>query len=205
VDADPPPLDLEPIPQDHSGSDTDASASGTRSTLSDLSDLSSINLDDSDNEMVTLESSDDEADSRYLRNMALIRDRIKYLTETRVLHPNRVHKLSQLYLVLCDYKGDDHKRFRRNLRVSPSTFDALLPYIQNHLVFMNDGVRDQMPVEHQLAITLYRFGHFGNSASVESIAQWAGCSAGMVVNATRRVMVAFLALHDEVILWPSVS
>ncbi|GAW01816.1 DDE family endonuclease [Lentinula edodes] len=50
---------------------------------------------------------------------------------------------------------------------------------------------------------MFRFGHFGNEASVESIAQWAGMSAGTVVNATRRVMVAFLALHDDVIHWPT--
>ncbi|PPQ83037.1 hypothetical protein CVT25_005279 [Psilocybe cyanescens] len=60
-----------------------------------------------------------------------------------------------------------------------------------------------MPVEEQLAIALYRFGHFGNSASVESVAQWAGCSAGTVVNSTRRVMQAFLSMHDDVIHYPS--
>ena len=60
-----------------------------------------------------------------------------------------------------------------------------------------------MPVNKQLAITLFRFGHHGNAASVEAIAQWAGVSVGMVINATRRVMIAFLALHDTVIRWPS--
>jgi hypothetical protein len=60
-----------------------------------------------------------------------------------------------------------------------------------------------MPLNEQLAITLFRFGHHGNAASVESIAQWAGISAGTVINAMRRVMTAFLALHDAVIWWPS--
>ena len=50
---------------------------------------------------------------------------------------------------------------------------------------------------------LFRFGHHGNAASVEAIAQWAGTSAGMVVNATRRTITAFLTLHDTVIRWPS--
>ena len=49
---------------------------------------------------------------------------------------------------------------------------------------MSDGPQDQMPLDEQLAITLFRFGHHGNAASVEAIAQWAGTSAGMVVNAT---------------------
>jgi hypothetical protein len=60
-----------------------------------------------------------------------------------------------------------------------------------------------MPLNEQLAITLFHFGHHGNATSVESIAQWAGISAGTVINATQRVMTAFLTLHDAVIRWPS--
>ena len=51
-----------------------------------------------------------------------------------------------------------------------------------------------MPVESQLAITLYRFGHNGNAASLQSVANWAGIGKGTVTLATRRVMTA--------ILWP---
>jgi hypothetical protein len=75
--------------------------------------------------------------------------------------------------------------------------------IKSHLVFISDGPQDQMPIDEQLAIALYQFGHFGNAASVEQIGQWAGVSAGMVVNATQRIITAFLALHDDVIRWPS--
>ena len=46
---------------------------------------------------------------------------------------------------------------------------------------------------------LYRLGHFGSAASVDAIAQWAGCSAGAVINATCRVMMAFLLLHNQAI------
>jgi len=49
----------------------------------------------------------------------------------------------------------------------------------------------------------FRFDHDGNAASVEEIAQWSGVSAGSVVNCTCRVMIAFLALHDSAICWPS--
>jgi hypothetical protein len=61
----------------------------------------------------------------------------------------------------------------------------------------------QLLVDEQLAIALFRFGHDSNAASVDAIAQWAGVSCGTVVNSTRRVMIAFLALHDSVIHWPS--
>ena len=75
--------------------------------------------------------------------------------------------------------------------------------IEDNPIFTSDGPQDQLPLDEQLAIALFRFGHHGNAASVEAIAQWAGASAGMVVNVTRHVIVAFLALHDTIIWWPS--
>lgn len=87
--------------------------------------------------------------------------------------------------------------------MSPETFNKLLEHIENHPVFISEGSANQMPVGHQLAIALFWFGHYGNAASVESIEQWADVSAGMVVNTTCHVMIAFLALHDDVICWPS--
>ncbi|EKM49371.1 uncharacterized protein PHACADRAFT_67659, partial [Phanerochaete carnosa HHB-10118-sp] len=110
-----------------------------------------------------------------------------------------------LHLVLHLFKHDDLKRFRRNLHVSPATFDALLQQINQHPVFYNQSNSSQMPIPHQLAIVLYRFGHNGNAAGVEAVAQWAGSSAGMVVKATRWVIIAFLALHDQAIRWPSAA
>jgi hypothetical protein len=75
--------------------------------------------------------------------------------------------------------------------------------IETHSIFSNDAHVPQGPVSVQLAIAMFRFGHNGNAASVEAVAQWAGVSAGSVVNCTRRVMVAFLALHDSAVRWPS--
>ena len=37
------------------------------------------------------------------------------------------------------------------------------------------------------------------------IAQWAGCSEGVVVKATCHVISAVLSLHDQVIRWPSMD
>ncbi|KAF9260898.1 hypothetical protein L218DRAFT_974149 [Marasmius fiardii PR-910] len=110
---------------------------------------------------------------------------IQYLENTHVLNPNEVHKLSQLYLVLELYKKYDPKCFQCNLHVSPSTFDALLQHICDYWIF-------QSQTQAQ-----FLFGHFGNSMSVDMITHWVGVSAGMVVKATRHVMVAFMALHDQ--------
>ena len=77
----------------------------------------------------------------------------------------------------------------------------LLNMIKEDLVFSNNSTVSQLPVEKQLAITLFRFGHNRNAASVEAIAQWAGVCCGTIVDSTCRVMIAFLALHDSVICW----
>jgi hypothetical protein len=75
--------------------------------------------------------------------------------------------------------------------------------IETDPIFSNNANVSQGPVSEQLAITMFQFGHYGNTPSVEAVVQWAGVSAGSVVNCTRRVMIAFLTLHDSAIHWPS--
>lgn len=82
--------------------------------------------------------------------------------------------------------------FRRVLCITPYTFDRLLETLSNDLVFENHSQNDQMPVSHQLAITLFRFGHYGNAASLDNMAVWAGYAKGTVLLATRQVMTAIL-------------
>lgn len=145
----------------------------------------------------------DSEDEEHATRMSDLAYLLQAVTETRVLNPHSVDKCSQLYLVLVQFKSNDLLRFRRNLHVSPDTFDELVARVETHPVFSNKSNLAQTPVEIQLAIALYRFGHDGNAASVEAVAQWAGVSVGLVVKSTQRVIVAFLALHDEVICWPT--
>ncbi|KAF9509576.1 hypothetical protein BS47DRAFT_1377573 [Hydnum rufescens UP504] len=95
------------------------------------------------------------------------------------------------------------KRFHRNLQLLLATFDVLLAMIQDDLVFHSNSNKPQLPVPYQLAIFLFRIGHNGNASSVESIAQWAGHSAGAVVSCTQRVMLAFMVHHDTAIHQPN--
>src|SRR6266581_2095159 len=85
----------------------------------------------------------------------------------------------------------------------PSSFDILVSLIEHHSIFQTHSQTPQLPVPYQLAIALYRFGHFGSVVSVEAVAQWAGCSAGAVVKATRRIMIAIIPLHEQAIHWPN--
>lgn len=176
-----------------SESSTSSSSSGT-DTSSDSVGCDSV--DDSDMD-------DSDMDEEYAAQMTANSALLQVIAATRVLNPHQVPKVPQLNLILTHFKQDDPKRFRNNLRVSPSTFDSLEKMIEDHPIFSNDSYFSQSPVSSQLATALFRFGHDGNAASVEAVAQWAGVSAGTVVNWTRRVMIAFLALHDSAVRWPS--
>ena len=90
-----------------------------------------------------------------------------------------------------------HHHFINMLWVSPLVFLTVLDLIEDHAVFKNDTNLGQMPVEQQLAVTLFRLGRYGNSASVEDIAHAAGCSEGSVENYTNHCFQAILSLHSQ--------
>ncbi|KIO05089.1 hypothetical protein M404DRAFT_102676, partial [Pisolithus tinctorius Marx 270] len=92
--------------------------------------------------------------------------------------------------------------FRKCLRVDPPIFDCILDQISGHAIFQSNSENCQLAVAVQLAIFLFRAGHYGNAASPEDVAQWAGVSIGSVVNCTNRVMVAILDEHDRFINIP---
>ncbi|KAJ6538040.1 hypothetical protein B0H19DRAFT_1270411 [Mycena capillaripes] len=97
--------------------------------------------------------------------------------------------------VLTELKNTRPDLFREELRVSPSTFDQLVGTLSDDPVFTNDSRNGQMPIEKQLAIVLFRFGHSGNAAGLQKVANWAGVGKGTVTLVTRRVLTAILH-HD---------
>ncbi|KAG2065255.1 hypothetical protein BDR04DRAFT_1033229 [Suillus decipiens] len=104
----------------------------------------------------------------------------------------------QLHL-LEEWALDQPDKFRRKLRVDPPVFAEIVNKIINHPIFHNNSQNPQLPVPVQLAIFLNSAGHYGNAATTEDIADWAGVSIGTVYNCHRRVMVAILQHHDDVI------
>ncbi|KAF8158712.1 hypothetical protein BJ912DRAFT_375503 [Pholiota molesta] len=112
---------------------------------------------------------------------------------------------SYLHHVLTVLKSAREDQFRLALRVTPPTFDALVAKIADDEVFTNNSNNSQMPVDEQLAIALYRFGHDGNAASLQAVANWAGVAKGTVVLATRRVLTALLrpSFMDEAVRFPT--
>jgi hypothetical protein len=187
---------------DSSRSRSESSASSTSSSGSSSESTDSTSSSGSEGFM-SVDGTDTDEERTILMGMTADLLVLRVITETRVLNPNLVAKCSQLDLILVDFRFHDPKRFRHNLRVSASTFDHLLEMIKTHPIFLNDTNNSQGPVSKQLAIAMFRFGHNGNAASVEAVAQWAGVSGGTIVNCTRRVIIAFLALHDSAVRWPS--
>ncbi|KAE9392391.1 hypothetical protein BT96DRAFT_830697 [Gymnopus androsaceus JB14] len=108
---------------------------------------------------------------------------------------DRLPRPSQSYLhhVLITLKNGHADYFRQELRVTPYTFDKLVAAIENDPVFENSSeAAHQAPVEEQLAVLLYRFGHDGNAASVQGVCNWAGIGKGTVLLYTKRVLTALL-------------
>lgn len=110
-----------------------------------------------------------------------------------------------LNILLTEYKTQFPDIFRSYLRITPECFDNLLNSIQHHEVFQNNSNNPQMPVERQLAIALFRFGHFGNGASTLKVALWAGVGYGTVRACTNRIMRACCdeRFRGVVMQWPS--
>jgi hypothetical protein len=116
---------------------------------------------------------------------------------TLVSRPKATHA-PQLHL-LDEWRLENPRRFRRKLRVDPEVFVELVNRIIHHPVFYNNSNNPQLPVPVQLAVFLNGIGHYGNAATAEDMADWAGVSVGTVYNCYRRVMVAILQHHDNVI------
>lgn len=123
------------------------------------------------------------------------------LRNTRYLFPRvPIPKHSNLHLVR-EYaqSASFQDRFESMLRVSPYVYEVIINLLGDHAVFQNNSHNRQTPVWIQLAITLYRLGHYGNSASVRDIAQNFGFSEGAVEKFTQRCFTALESLHNAVV------
>ncbi|KAF8436023.1 hypothetical protein L210DRAFT_3692226, partial [Boletus edulis BED1] len=157
------------------------------------------------------DSSDDEliffsrAFTSYRTTLEAAHDEI---SRTRVLAPRiRTIHAPQIHL-LDEWKLHRPHLFRRKLRVSPEVFSALVDKISGHPVFYGGthadpdaapAVSNQLPVWMQLAIFLNGAGHYGNAATTQDMAEWAGVAVGTVYTCYKRVMIALSRFHDAVI------
>jgi len=100
-----------------------------------------------------------------------------------------------LQILLNDWKANRPEIFRSYLRISSGCFDDLVAVLCDDPIFHNNSRNKQTPVEEQLAIALYRFGHFGNAASTMKVALMFGVGYGTVRLFTARIMAATCSEH----------
>ncbi|KAF7317930.1 DDE Tnp4 domain-containing protein [Mycena kentingensis (nom. inval.)] len=139
--------------------------------------------------------SDIDLDDSYHTLHTILRRHIETLYARRYLAPRtRITRLADSLLdeTLFIKKSERPDHFRERLRLSPATFDRLVDVLELDEVFSNNSESQQAPVERQLAVALYWFGHDGNAASQQSVADWAGIGKGTVALWTRRVITAVL-------------
>ena len=98
---------------------------------------------------------------------------------------------------------DDHHS--SIMRIHPSDSDHALSLLPCHAgqVFKSRRGVSQLPLKKQLAIALYRFGHYGNSSRVDAVADLFGVSSGLVVKTTRRIVRGLKRLAPLEITWPN--
>jgi hypothetical protein len=96
-----------------------------------------------------------------------------------------------------------HSCFTNMLRVSPEVFQVILDLIEDHHVFQNNSNNAQVPVRIQLGVTLYRMGRYGNGASIQDIARFAGISEGAVELYTKHCFEAIESFHDAFVCRPT--
>ena len=192
---------VEPSPT--SDNDSNSSVSSILS-ISSISSISSLNSDDEASIHSSFSHSFSEIEEMYFVATQAKIDKLRQeIISARVLRKNpAVKKASQLHL-LDDWRTGNLNQYRRKVRVNPDTFDSIVDKLSTHEIFHNNSNTPQAPVGVQLAIFLYRAGHYGNAASPEAIGHWAGVSPGTVANCTNRIMVALLSLHDECVHLPT--
>ncbi|KAF7311727.1 DDE Tnp4 domain-containing protein [Mycena indigotica] len=212
----------QPLVLDHTGGlesedDGDTTGSSINSDSDSSSRLRSSNSDsDSSVDSFDLRNEHLRIPRRY-RRTPIISSRVLGWVEAQIreMYAQRysvprvplIRPESRLKTCLESWKHKDKLAFRGELRIWPTTFDKLLRKIEGHAVFTNNSNYGQTPVEIQLAVALYQFGHDGNGVSLQAVSWWSGLGKGTVPRCTRRVITAILGsgMLAEYVRMPTAS
>lgn len=146
--------DFNPLSDSESGSSDSTSSASTLSTASsDNSSTSSPSLSDG---MAAIE----DITESYVQQLAELFSKRYYSLRGKITKQRAL-----IRLLLDDYKISRPEIFRKYVRIEPACFDDLVGAIRDDPAFHNNSSQEQMPVEEQLVIALYRFGHYGNASS----------------------------------------
>jgi hypothetical protein len=97
---------------------------------------------------------------------------------------------------MCD------NNYLQSAQTTKEGFIHVLRNIYQNPVFFSQGRKPQLPVPHQLALTLEWLGTYGNGASIGCLSQNLSVGRGTVVKVTRRILTALLDLGKQYFTWP---
>lgn len=123
------------------------------------------------------------------------------LLSKRYVSP-RMKAHSDDYFFETHFPNLSDAQFRSKFRTTREGFATLTTLIENHPAFHNNSRHKQIHPGWQLAVALYRFGHYGNAMCVEEVACHFGIGKGTIADYTRRVMQALLAIANDWLVWP---
>src|SRR5215216_352424 len=142
------------------------------------------------------ENSSDEEENMILRTALIQRLNTRYL-KPRIYN---VAKSKHWWLeVLPSY---DPNRFKKILRMFPHNFLQLSNLIRFHPVFLSQGTKPQVCIEHQLAVFLCRLGFTG---SLFGVCSRFGLGEGTVILYTKRVIQAILTQKNTFLKWTTLE
>ncbi|KAE8209084.1 hypothetical protein CF327_g6882, partial [Tilletia walkeri] len=129
-----------------------------------------------------------------------------FVASNRYLSPRQpVLRTGALVDILFENKIHRPSAFRETVRVSGPAFDFILDAIKGDDVFRSAPGKTQTKVDVQLAVFLYRLGHYGNGVKESSVASYFGLGKGTVVKCTNRTMQAVLRADKikKSVRWPA--
>jgi len=122
------------------------------------------------------------------------------LNEARYTEP-RIYNVAKsqdwYYNILPAY---DDIRFKKVMRMLPESFKSLTNLLKDHLIFVSNNNKQQVPVEFQLAVFLRRLG---SKEDIFSICSRYGIAEGTVILYCKRVMKAIISNKEKYIKWPT--
>ncbi|KAA1104941.1 hypothetical protein PGTUg99_001894 [Puccinia graminis f. sp. tritici] len=93
--------------------------------------------------------------------------------------------------------------FQQAARTTKAGFVGVLDIICMNPVFHRGGICPQLPIAHQLALTLERLGSNGNATSVGRFSRNLNVGCGTVIKATRWVIEVLVSLGRQYVMWPN--
>ncbi|EFP82516.1 uncharacterized protein PGTG_08472 [Puccinia graminis f. sp. tritici CRL 75-36-700-3] len=139
-----------------------------------------------------------------LSDRAIFDEGLRLVLSNQYLVPRPSPKLRDEYDLERLFNMPDIE-FRQASRTSKAGFVGLLNIICTNPVFHWGGIRPQLPIAHQLALTLERLGSNGNGASVGRFSRNLSVGRGRVVKVSRRVIEALISLGRRYVVWPDAA